>query len=96
MVGADIILIGINKRWKQDLTESQNGFRAIRTDVIRSLDLIENITTIEQEMMMKALKRGFIVTEVPSHEYSRKFGQSSIKLHKVWFRYIYSFIKNLI
>ena len=96
MVGTDIILIGINKRWKQDLTESQNGFRAIRTDVIRSLDLKENITTIEQEMMMKALKRGFIVTEVPSHEYSRKFGQSSIKLHKVWFRYIYSFIKNLI
>jgi len=38
MVGTDIILIGINKRWKQDLTESQNGFRAIRTDVIRSLN----------------------------------------------------------
>jgi dolichol-phosphate mannosyltransferase len=95
MVGADIILIGVNMRWKQNLTESQNGFRAIRTDVIRSLNLTENITTIEQEMMMKALKKGFIVTEVPSHEYSRKFGDSSIKLHKVWFRYIYSFIKNL-
>jgi glycosyltransferase involved in cell wall biosynthesis len=96
MAGADIILIGINKRWGQNLTESQNGFRAIRTDVIRSLNLKENITTIEQEMLMKALKRGCIVTEVPTHEYSRKFGQSSIKLHKVWFRYIYSFIKNLI
>ena len=96
MVGADIILIGINMRFKQNLTESQNGFRAIRTDVIRSLNLKENITTIEQEMMMKALKRGFIVTEVPTHEYSRKYGTSSIKLHKVWFRYIYSFIKNLI
>jgi dolichol-phosphate mannosyltransferase len=96
MAGADIILIGINKRWGQNLTESQNGFRAIRTDVIRSLNLKENITTIEQEMLMKALKRGCVVTEVPTHEYSRKFGNSSIKLHKVWFRYIYSFIKNLI
>lgn len=96
MAGADIILIGINKRWRQNLTESQNGFRAIRTDVIRSLNLKENITTIEQEMLMKALKRGYIVSEVPTHEYSRKFGQSSIKLHRVWFRYIYSFIKNLI
>jgi dolichol-phosphate mannosyltransferase len=96
MMGADIILIGINKRWKQNLTESQNGFRAIRTEAIRSLNLKENITTIEQEMLMKALKRGFVVTEVPSHEYSRKYGNSSIKLHKVWFRYIYSFIKNLI
>ena len=96
MAGADIILIGINKRFRQNLTESQNGFRAIRTEVIRSLDLKENITTIEQEMLMKALKRGYIVSEVPTHEYSRKFGQSSIKLHRVWFRYIYSFIKNLI
>jgi dolichol-phosphate mannosyltransferase len=96
MMGHDIILIGINKRWKQNLTESQNGFRAIRTDVIRSLNLKENITTIEQEMLMKALKRGYTVTEVPTHEYSRKFGNSSIKLHKVWFRYVYSFIKYLI
>ena len=96
MMGHDIILIGINKRYKQNLTESQNGFRAIKTDVIRSLNLKENITTIEQEMLMKALKRGYIVTEVPTHEYSRKYGDSSIKLHKVWFRYVYSFIKYLI
>ncbi len=95
MVGCDVILIGINMRWKTKFTESQNGFRAIRTDVIRALDLKENITTIEQEMMMKALKKGYVVTEVPTHEYSRKHGTSSIRLHRVWFRYIYSFIKNL-
>jgi dolichol-phosphate hexosyltransferase len=95
MIGCDIILIGINLRWKKNFTESQNGFRAVRTDVIRLLDLKENITTIEQEMMMKALKRGYVVTEVPAHEYSRKHGTSSIRLHRVWFRYIYSFIKNL-
>jgi glycosyltransferase involved in cell wall biosynthesis len=95
MIGCDIILIGINMRWKKKFTESQNGFRAIRTEVVRSLDLKENITTIEQEMMMKALKRGYVVAEVPAHEYSRKHGKSSIRLHRVWFRYIYSFIKNL-
>lgn len=95
MVGSDIILIGINLRWKQKLTDSQNGFRAIRRDVINSLDLKENITTIEQEMTMKCLKKGFIVDEVPTHEYSRKHGDSTIKLRKVWFRYIYSFIKHL-
>lgn len=95
MVGSDLILIGINLRWKQKLTDSQNGFRAIRKDVICSLNLKENITTIEQEMTMKCLKNGFIVSEVPTHEYSRKHGDSTIKLRKVWFRYIYSFIKNL-
>jgi dolichol-phosphate mannosyltransferase len=78
------------------LTDSQNGFRAIKKDVILSLKLKENITTIEQEMTMKCLKKGFIITEVPTHEYSRKYGESVIKLRKVWFRYVYSFIKHLI
>lgn len=95
MVGSDMILIGINLRWKQKLTDSQNGFRAIRKDVICSLGLIENITTIEQEMTMKCLKKGYTVSEVPTHEYSRKYGDSTISLRRVWFRYIYSFIKNL-
>jgi glycosyltransferase involved in cell wall biosynthesis len=96
LVGSDLILIGINLRWKQNLTDSQNGFRAIRSDVIRSLDLKENITTIEQEMTMKSLKKGFVVTEVPTHEYARMYGQSVIKLRNVWFRYVYTFIKLLL
>ena len=95
LVGSDLILIGINLRWKQNLTDSQNGFRAIRADVIRSLQLEENITTIEQEMTMKCLKKGYVVTEIPTHEYARKYGQSVIKLRKVWFRYVYSFVKLL-
>ena len=95
LVGSDLILIGINLRWKQNLTDSQNGFRAIRTEIVRSLGLTENITTIEQEMTMKCLRKGYIVSEVPTHEYARKHGSSVIKLRKVWFRYIFSFVKNL-
>lgn len=96
LVGSDLILIGINLRFKQELTDSQNGFRAIRTQVMRSIGTTENITTIEQEMTMKCLKQGYKVSEVPAHEYARKHGESTIKLKKVWFRYIYSFLKNLI
>ena len=95
LVGSDLILIGINLRWKQNLTDSQNGFRAIRTEFIRSLGLKENITTIEQEMTMKCLKKGYVVAEVPTHEYARKYGSSVISLRKVWLRYIYSFAINL-
>ena len=95
MMGSDLILIAINLRWKQNLTDSQNGFRAIRTEVARSLDLKENITTIEQEMTMKCLKQGYRVSEVPTHEYKRQFGESTIKLPKVAFRYVYSFLANL-
>jgi dolichol-phosphate mannosyltransferase len=96
LLGSDIILIGINWRFKCELTDSQNGFRAIRRDVMLKLNTQENITTIEQEMTMRALKLGFRIGEVPSHEYARKSGESTIKLRRVWFRYIYSFLKNLI
>lgn len=95
MVGSDLILIGINLRWKQHLTDSQNGYRAIRSDVARSLGLTEDITTIEQEMTMKCLSQGYVIAEVPTHEYARQYGQSVIKLRRVWFRYIYSFVKYL-
>jgi len=95
LLGGDIILIGINWRFKSKLTDSQNGFRAIRRDVLLDLDTTENITTIEQEMTMKALKLGYRVSEVPAHEYARKAGTSKIVLKRVWFRYIYSWLKNL-
>jgi len=95
MIGSDIILIAINYRWKCHLTDSQNGFRAVRTKAARDLNLKENITTIEQEMTMKFLKKGYKIDEIPAHEYARKHGQSSIRLGKVWFRYIWSAVKNL-
>jgi glycosyltransferase involved in cell wall biosynthesis len=96
MIGSDIILIGINKRFMVSLTESQNGFRAIRTKAARVLGLQEDITTIEQEMTIKCLKKGFRIIEVPTHEYAREYGTSIIKLRKVWFRYVWSFLKYLL
>jgi len=95
MVGSDIITLGINYRFGLRLTDSQNGFRAIKKSVILSLDLKENITTIEQEMIIKTLKKGYKMAEVPSHEYRRKYGDSVIKIRKVWFRYVYSWLKYL-
>ena len=95
LMGSSFITACINWRFKVKLSESQNGFRAIKTDVIKKLGLEENITTIEQEMIMKTLKKGFRMAEVPSHEYERKKGYSKISLKKVWFRYVYTMVKYL-
>lgn len=95
LMGSSFITACINWRFKVRLSESQNGFRAIRTDVARQLGLTENITTIEQEMIIKTLKKGFRMAEVPSHEHKRKMGYSKISIRKVWFRYVYSLIKHL-
>ncbi len=95
LIGSTIINLIINVRWKQNLTDTQNGFRAIKTEVAQSLNLREKITTIEQEMVIKALKKGYKISEISSHEYARRYGTSVIRLKKVWPRYVYSLIKNL-
>lgn len=95
-IGSQLITLAINYRWNVRLTDSQNGFRAIRRDVAGKLGLTSNLTTIEQEMLMKALKRGFRVSEVPSHEYERKWGKSKVVVWKLWFVYISNFFRNII
>jgi dolichol-phosphate mannosyltransferase len=95
-VGSQIIMLAINYRWNVRLTDSQNGFRAIRRDVGMALGLTSNLTTIEQEMLMKALKQGYRVSEIPSHEYARKWGVSKIVVWRLWWAYLWSFFRNII
>ncbi|MEA2040477.1 MAG: glycosyltransferase family 2 protein [Thermodesulfobacteriota bacterium] len=95
LMGSSFITACINHRFKVRLSESQNGFRAIRTDVLRALGLRENITTIEQEMIIKTLKKGYRMGEVPTHEQKRKAGYSKISVKKVAFRYVWSMVKYL-
>lgn len=95
LMGSSLITACINHRFKVRLSESQNGFRAIRTVVLRDLDLKEDITTIEHEMIIKTLKKGYRMGEVPTHEHKRKAGYSKISIRKVAFRYVYSMIRYL-
>jgi glycosyltransferase involved in cell wall biosynthesis len=95
-VGSQLIMLAINYRWNVRLTDSQNGFRAIRRDVGLRLGLTSNLTTIEQEMLMKALKQGYRVSEIASHEYERRWGTSKVVVWKVWFAYVWSFLRNLL
>lgn len=90
-----LITVLINWRFKTDLSDSQNGFRAIRKDAFMALDVKENGFSIEQEILIKSLKKGFKVVEVPVHEYARRFGKSRIVLHKIWLRHLYTLFKYL-
>jgi dolichol-phosphate hexosyltransferase len=94
-VGSQLIMLAINYRWNVRLTDSQNGFRAIRREVGLALDLRSNLTTIEQEMLMRALKRGYRVAEVPSHEYERRWGVSKVVVWRLWAAYLWSFWRNI-
>lgn len=94
-MGSMIITLVINYRWNVRLTDTQNGFRAVKKDTASSVNLEENIFTIEQEMVMKFLRKGLKVVNVPAHEFARKVGISRIVIRRVWFRYGWSVIKNV-
>jgi dolichol-phosphate mannosyltransferase len=96
LIGSLIITLSINYRYGLRLTDYQNGFRAIRTEVGNRIGLTINITTIEQEMAMKCLKYGYRVTERPTREYRRKGGVSKINVMKVTHLYILNLICGLI
>src|SRR5262245_3195281 len=94
-IGSQLIMLAINYRWRVRLTDSQNGFRALRRDVAVALRLKSDLTTIEQEMLMRALKLGCRVAEVPSHEYERRWGISKVRVWRLWWAYLWSLARNL-
>jgi glycosyltransferase involved in cell wall biosynthesis len=96
LAGSAFITACINRRFGVRLSDTQNGFRAIRTDVLRQLGLRANGTTIEQEMVIKTLAAGYRLVEVPSHESARRFGESHIHLWRVIPSYVCSLIRHLI
>lgn len=87
--------IAINKRWSVELTDTLNGFRAIRRSVALELDLRENRHTIEQEMVMQVLRRGYRVVNVASHEYQRQFGRSHINIWREWPLFVWCVLRQL-
>jgi glycosyltransferase involved in cell wall biosynthesis len=48
-----------------DITDSQSGFRLIRTEVLKKVDLSTFRFETELELLIKACKRGFSVLSVP-------------------------------
>lgn len=94
-IGSQLIMLAINYRWNIRLTDCQNGFRAIRREVGAKLGLTSNKATIEQEMLMKALKQGYHCSEIASHEYERRWGVSKLIVAKIWLHFIWSFLRNI-
>ena len=85
----------INWRFKTAIGDTQNGYRAIKANVAKDLDLTSDIFDIETEMVMKCYKKGYTILEVPSRELKRCYGESGIKLTKVGFRYLTTVLRNL-
>ena len=86
----------INWRFKTAIMDTQNGFRAIKTETLKKLNLISKHTEIETEMVMKCFKKNKRILEVPSRELKRKYGVSNLSLKKHGWNHFYTVIRNLI
>lgn len=95
LAGSSFITACINWRFGVRLSDSQNGFRAIRTDVLRQLGLSSDSTTIEQEMIIRSLGMRYRVAEVPSHEHKRRAGTSHINVRRAALRYVFNLVQHL-
>jgi glycosyltransferase involved in cell wall biosynthesis len=77
--GCDLIVMILNHRWNAHFTDVLYSFRAIRRDIVQSLELKATDFLIEQEMVIACLKKGYRILEIPSHEYARGWGVPKLK-----------------
>jgi dolichol-phosphate mannosyltransferase len=88
--------IAINTRWHVSLTDTLNGYRAVRRAAALAVGLREDRHTIEQEMVMGMLRHRYRVVNVPTHEYARQFGDSHINIWREWPKFVWCVVVNLV
>ena len=93
LFGSLLINYVINLKFNTNLTDSQNGLRAIKKNVFNKC-LTESVhTSIEMELVSKTLANGYNYIEVPTHEWDRNHGVSKINLFKHSWSYIFQLLK---
>ena len=86
----------INVRCGSRLSDSQNGFRAARTALLRELNLTSDKHTVELEMTMRALRKGAHVMEAATHEYPRRFGRSSLSVTRQGLLFLWYYLRECV
>lgn len=94
--GGDLVSFVVNRRFKTNLTDTINGYRAIRRSTALKIGLTADDFDIEQEMVIRCLKKKYRVCEVASHEYARGWGKGKLPTFSKGWVFIWSLFKELI
>jgi glycosyltransferase involved in cell wall biosynthesis len=78
-VGNKIITFCFDFLYKQFLSDSQSGFRAISRAAIEKVDLDQDDMAFATEMLVQFAKKGFKMIEVPSIYKERKYGKTKLR-----------------
>jgi len=74
-VGNRFLSLVTNVLYNTTLSDMETGYKAFRTDVLRSLDLREDDFAIEPEITAKVCKRKLRVYELPISYYGRSYAE---------------------
>lgn len=78
-LGNKLATFFVNILFGVKLTDTQSGFKAIKLDKLQTLELTSDEYEIETEKLLKALKKGYRVIEVPVIRDKRNAGKSNFK-----------------
>jgi glycosyltransferase involved in cell wall biosynthesis len=78
-VGNKIITFCFDFLYKQFLSDSQSGFRAISRAAIEKVDLDQDDMAFATEMLVQFAKKGFKMIEVASTYKARKYGKTKLR-----------------
>jgi hypothetical protein len=95
-MGSGFLSVVINARWKSNLTDVLNGFRAARRSAAVKVPLHAVDFDVEQHMIVQFLKCGYRVTEVRSHEYCRKWGESKLPTYRKAYLFFWRLFLDLV
>ena len=75
LVGNRFLSLVTNALFNTTLSDMETGYKAFRSDVLRSLDLRENRFGIEPEITAKVCKRRLRIYELPISYYGRSYDE---------------------
>ena len=76
--GVIFLVILFNKLFKANLTDILYSFKGISKSNFEKIKTSQNGFSIEIDILISSIKKGLIITEIPSRENARKYGISKL------------------
>jgi glycosyltransferase involved in cell wall biosynthesis len=77
-IGVQLFNFLIKVFTRADVSDSQSGYRVMKSEILRNMSLKSGGYEIESEMLVKTARQGFRVTEVPISFEQRTYGRSRL------------------
>ena len=89
LVGNRFLSLLTNVLYNTTLSDMETGYKAFRTDVLRSLDLREDDFGIEPEITAKVCKQALRIYELPISYYGRSYAEGKKITWRDGFKAVY-------